>query len=485
MTHRFLRFPLIFSLLSLCSCTHLGTRPRQTYSYKTPTRCAQGPFELRIPSRGAPWGEQVVLDVISPRKLALRVDFRTDDEEKFRSTSLGDESTMENKECLAQANTPGTPGDGTVEAGGKDPAGHPGTPQPEAPGQTTTGTPVPELIWLNPSGGKWSSPPTSTTQQRYSLSLFDIQRSSSDGPPPFPKGRFIILRIWSVLPNDFDGVEILIQHSAYVPYPNEKEYVAKLRKEERGRKRDAEKRQREALRREEKRQREWLRRQELAARNPPKPVPPPKASRPAKPVKPTYQACVTGRYQGGRVQICRKFTDYAEYERCIRDPKDLPCWHRPRKGRWHWAIAEASKPAVEDTRPKPRPADGPPPAPQIEAQPPKASENATWVPGYWRWNGFQWLWLYGFWRVPQSDLDQEKTATAPDEPPPAKVEAAVVAPFPDAVWTPGYWHWAVGAWVWVPGRWLVPPSGGNQWSRPQWRRTPRGVILTPGHWIRR
>ena len=507
MTTRFLRFPLIFSLLLFGACTTLNTRHRQTYSYKTPTRCAQGPFELRIPARGAPWGEQVELDIYSPRKLALRVDYRTDDETEFHKNYLGDENAMENKECLAQAGTSTTPGAGPGEAPGKGPAGQPGTLPPEAPGKT--GTPTPELIWLNPEGGKWTprsssststtttSTTTTSTAQRYTLNLFNVRRGGPDEATPFPKGRFIILRIWSVLPNDYENVEILVHHSAYVPYPSEKEYVAKLRKEERGRKREAAKRQRAAERRAAKRQREWERRQiqlarerELAAKNPPKPrptkpVPPPRAAKPQK-VKPqTFQACVTGRHDGRRVQICRKFTDLNELWRCQKDPADLECWHRPRKGRWHYNIAEAPKPTIEDNRPKPRPADGPPPAPQAETQPPRASENAVWVPGYWRWNGFRWLWLYGFWRVPQSDLEQEKTATAPAEPPPAQVETVVAAPFPDAVWTPGYWHWQAGAWVWVSGRWLVPPASDNQWRRPVWRRTPRGVILIPGHWIRR
>ncbi|PKN44585.1 MAG: hypothetical protein CVU59_11305 [Deltaproteobacteria bacterium HGW-Deltaproteobacteria-17] len=484
MLHRFFRFSLIFTLLSFSACTHLGTRHRQDYWYKTATRCAQGPFELRIPSRGAPWGEKVELTVFSPRKLGLRVDFRTDDQEQFTPTRLGDEGTMENKECLAQTGSPGSPAGGPGEADGKDPAGGSAlTPPPESPGKTAANTPVPSLILQNPGDGRWQAPPSST--QNYSLILFDVQRGTPDGPPPFPKGRTIIVRIWSVLPNDFQDVGILIRHEAYVPHPNEKEYVAKLRKEERDRKRKAEKRQREWERKQRQRQREWERKQVLAAKNPPPPARPAKPRKPAKVRKPVWQACVTGRYDGGRVAICRKFGDYQEYTRCINDPADLPCWHRPRKGRWHYAIAERAKPAAEDNRPKPRPADGPPPAPQVEIQPPRASENAVWVPGYWRWNGFRWLWLYGFWRVPQSDLDQEKTAVAPDEPPPAKVETVVAAPFPDAVWTPGYWHWQSGAWVWVPGRWLVPPSAGNQWRRPRWHRTPRGVILVPGHWIRR
>jgi len=482
---RFFRFFLIFALLPFPACTHLGSRHRQDYWYKTATRCAQGPFEIRVPSRGAPWGERVELLVFSPRKLGLRVDYRTDDQEKFNSSRLGDEDTMENKECLAQTETPGAPGGGPLEAVAKGPAGQPDvSPPPESPGKTGTRIPEPELILENPGQGKWQARPTTT--QNYSLSLFDVQRGSPDGPPPFPKGKTIIIRIWSVLPNDFQDVRILIQHQAYVPYPNEKEYVAKLRKEERDRQRKAEKRQREWTRKQEKRQREWARRQELAAKNPPRPTParPARPSKPARVRKPVWQACVTGRYNGGRVAICRKFGDYQEYTRCIKDPADLPCWHRTRKGRWHYSIAERSGTAG-DNRPKPRPADGPPPAPQAETQPPRASENATWVPGYWRWNGFQWLWLYGFWRVPQSDLDQEKTAVAPAEPPPARVEVVVPAPFPDAVWTPGYWHWQAATWIWVPGRWLVPPSAGNQWLRPQWRRTPRGVILVPGHWIRR
>ena len=493
---RFFRFSLLFFLIPASACTYLGTRHKVTWRYHSATRCAQGPFELKIPSVGAKWGEVMTLAVYSPRKLGIRVDYKMDDEAQFRTTWVGSEAEMENKECLAAEGAPGTP------------AGPGDTVTPEAPGktlETPTGiTPPPGDPDAPPPGLVSDGPDTSRnpgapdTTQKYFVSLLNLSRHHPDGEIPLKKGRFLILRLWSTLPNDLEGVSIHLKHEVYWPEPNEKEYIAKWRKDERERQKKAEARKRAA----ERRQREWIRQQELrakkeqqrkererllAAKNPPKPKPvqPARAAKPAKPVQPVWQWCVTGRLDGGRVQICRKFTDYAEFERCRRDAKDIPCWHRKQPGRWHYSIAEAPKPQPPDDRPKPRPADGPPPSPRAETPPPRASLNAVWVPGYWRWNGFAWLWLSGFWRVPESDLAEEKTATAPAEPPPLKVETVEVAPFPDAVWTPGYWHWVATAWVWVPGRWLVPPAAGQAWQRPQWRRTPRGVILIPGRWLRR
>lgn len=485
---------LLACLITLGSCTYLGTKHQVTHKFHSATRCAQGPFELRIPTAGAKYGEVMNLAVYSPRKLGLRVDYRMDDEDSFRTTWVGSEAEMENKECLAAEGAPGTPagpGEGTPEAPGKT-AGDPGvTLPPEAPGKGDI-----------PSAGLVTEPPDTSrnpgvpdTTQKYFVTLVNLSRPNPVGEVPLRKGRFLVLRLWSTLPNDLEGVSIQVKHEVYWPEPNEREYIAKWNKDEREKRKKAEQRRREN----ERRQREWVRKQEerakkeqarrererlQAEKNPPKPKPV-KPAKPAKVAKPVWQGCVTGRLDGRRVQICRKFTDHAEFERCRKDPNDLPCWHRKQPGRWHYGIAEVPKPKPVDDTPKPRPADGPPPSPRAETPPPKASQNAVWVPGYWRWNGFSWLWLSGFWRVPESDLKEEKTATAPAEPPPLQVETVEVAPFPDAVWAPGYWHWVGAAWVWVPGRWLVPPSAGQQWERPQWRRTPRGVILVPGRWLRR
>jgi WXXGXW repeat (2 copies) len=67
-----------------------------------------------------------------------------------------------------------------------------------------------------------------------------------------------------------------------------------------------------------------------------------------------------------------------------------------------------------------------PPAPVVEAVPPPPAPGYVWQPGYWSWNGVQYVWVPG---------------------------AYVVAPFVHAVWVPGAWVRRGPGWVWTPGHW--------------------------------
>ena len=130
----------------------------------------------------------------------------------------------------------------------------------------------------------------------------------------------------------------------------------------------------------------------------------------------------------------------------------------------------------------------PPPPARAETQPPKPSVHATWVPGYHHHDGATWVWIAGFWRVPEEDVKQELTTVAPTAPPPVRDESAtrvaVVAPH-DVIWTDGHWQWDGARWVWVDGAWRLPPERGVRWQVPTWR--PRGgtFIFVPGGWARR
>lgn len=128
----------------------------------------------------------------------------------------------------------------------------------------------------------------------------------------------------------------------------------------------------------------------------------------------------------------------------------------------------------------------PPPRAKAEAPPPKPSANATWIPGSWHYEAGSYHWLAGLWRVPEEDVRAERTAMAPQAPPPPRAEAVAVRPPPPsarAVWTPGSWQWDGGAYVWIDGTWRIPPSEGQTWTPPVWRpRVGGGVILRPGGW---
>lgn len=134
------------------------------------------------------------------------------------------------------------------------------------------------------------------------------------------------------------------------------------------------------------------------------------------------------------------------------------------------------------------PTKQPPPA-RTETPPPRPSAHAAWIPGYWH-DADGWVWSAGFWRVPQEDIEQEKTVEAPAPPPAPKVDTA---PQPDvayytarrAVWTPGYWMWNGAGYIWITGSWRIPEATGMTWVAPTWRPTRRGTsIYVPGGFVR-
>ena len=67
-----------------------------------------------------------------------------------------------------------------------------------------------------------------------------------------------------------------------------------------------------------------------------------------------------------------------------------------------------------------------PPVPAAETVPPPPGPGYVWQPGYWAWNGAQYVWVPGTY---------------------------VVAPYPGAVWVGGRWVHDGSGWVWVGGRW--------------------------------
>jgi len=164
---------------------------------------------------------------------------------------------------------------------------------------------------------------------------------------------------------------------------------------------------------------------------------------------------------------------------CVDHKADVRCWSdvewKTHRDAWNERVAVATK--------LPAAPEGPPPAPLVEEQPPKLSVNADWRPGYWHWLDGQWVWLAGQWNVPQADIVAEQTTTAPDAPPPLRVEAPPPAPVRSAVWLAGFWQWNGTSWVWIAGSYqLRPPQ--MTWRAAEWRARGSVHVLVPGGWIR-
>jgi hypothetical protein len=93
--------------------------------------------------------------------------------------------------------------------------------------------------------------------------------------------------------------------------------------------------------------------------------------------------------------------------------------------------------------------------------------------------------------APQDEAPVEVYIDPPlDQPPPVRVEWAPPPlldepvpppPYPDAIWTGGYWAWQDN-WVWARGRWLAPPRPNYRWVRPYYEHRGNSVIFINGFW---
>lgn len=68
----------------------------------------------------------------------------------------------------------------------------------------------------------------------------------------------------------------------------------------------------------------------------------------------------------------------------------------------------------------------PPPPLRVEPMPPSPSPNVFWVPGHWRWQGNQHVWVAGRW-------EGRRVANR---------------------WEPAHWEREGGGWAYVDGRWV-------------------------------
>jgi len=61
-------------------------------------------------------------------------------------------------------------------------------------------------------------------------------------------------------------------------------------------------------------------------------------------------------------------------------------------------------------------------------------------------------------------------------------EAQVVIRVPDWAWRAGYYRWDGYRYIWVPGVYTAPPYRGGRWVPGHYRQTPHGYIWVEGHW---
>jgi YXWGXW repeat-containing protein len=70
--------------------------------------------------------------------------------------------------------------------------------------------------------------------------------------------------------------------------------------------------------------------------------------------------------------------------------------------------------------------------------------------------------------------------------PPAPIyETVPSAPGPGYYWVPGYWTWNGYRYVWRHGYYAYPPYSGARWVPGHWAHGPYGYYWKPGHWSHR
>jgi hypothetical protein len=91
-------------------------------------------------------------------------------------------------------------------------------------------------------------------------------------------------------------------------------------------------------------------------------------------------------------------------------------------------------------------------------------------------------------QAPQTHHVVHRTAPTPDTdvvlraPPPPPSVVRPPRPFPDAVWTDGYWSWNGHGFVWVDGAW-VHPVPGRRWAPWRWDYEHGRWYLIRGGWV--
>ena len=443
-----------FSLVAvaLCACgPHLNSNLRVERAFVASADCAQGPFELEVSSLGGKWGEELSLEAYGhPIRGEMQL---TEGGSGVSANSFGPEAAyVRNDRCRLVAS--GSAGPSAVTRG----VASSSVSQPGAAGEVAKAAPV-ELREV-------ALPRLAPSATHIAEISFPVEHLHASALGP---GAKLKVKFWSDAPNDLRGVVFVLRQHELVPSVPEAEWIAYLKKEQDDEDKERKEQEADAAAEDAK----WRAHRAECERN--------------------LEQSGCDDVKATVVEEHRRSQEFEHERFCETHLGDEACadLRKERENAKLRARFEACKPHPSD----PSCADlhealhsdtprGPPPAPLAEEQPPKPSLHAEWVPGGWTWDGWDFKWTGGGWRVPESDIRARLTVTAPSAPPPPRVEVAVAQPIAGAIWVPGAWHWNGASWVWLGGAWRMPPQVGLRWRAPSWVVSSRGVQLDPGRWVR-
>jgi hypothetical protein len=482
---KFLYLSVIVILFSSCD-PYLSRKTVARKFFKSTQSCSQGPFTFKTKSIGAPWGEQISLLIYSKTEVKFKYNLKVKTKIVQKNGSIG--TIQENEYCFAQK---GEKRSKTQSSTDSIPENKP----PVIVNKTVENNkhdkitqkliPIPESTVVKETDRTYYDSKTRTKKRyhRYNLQIIYSKIQNYESKNPYIRGTPIEITIWSIIPNNLKSVYFEFIHQKFTPN-NHKKWIAFLDKKAQKAKTDQ--------KRKEKKWAAYKRKRFLAR----------------------LQICYMYKDKQGREwKTCRQF---------YNDKMKTYCLQQGRKNRGCWGTHLKSVTKKRYNRPKPRkivyqkrkprkvkiykpmerslfivdkplknPTNGstiqpssPPPSPLKEVKTPSPSQNAQWINGYWKWNNKQWFWLNGFWRVPKSDITQGKTKKAPKLPPNPKNQAPIIRlPFPNAVWTTGYWMWQGNNFIWIKGRWVLSRGAKYRWIKPHWKKTPLGIFFIPGGWV--
>jgi hypothetical protein len=189
----------------------------QTQVFAAPSTCAQGPFEVDVAADGTTAVDGIELVACTPRRLVGHAEIWIGSTAEM--TTFGD--VADNARCVA--------GSAAVIAT----AAASGSAAPSSDGSAGSAE-APVLVkqvFQGSAGDDETSICASYGGSAQEIADYHVTRTSAE--PRVARGEAMTVRLWSVEPNDLDGVVFLIRHvtSTQPPKQLSKDEVAKLERE--------------------------------------------------------------------------------------------------------------------------------------------------------------------------------------------------------------------------------------------------------------
>ncbi|MCP4448487.1 MAG: hypothetical protein GY811_24565 [Myxococcales bacterium] len=460
---------------------HITTHAVSETTYVATTECGQGPYAIEIPALGARYGEEIELHIESDHRVEFTATLETGDSELLRDKRMSGpkvarEGALDNQRCLAQSTAAGSRGGDQVPSAPSDSG------QAEQIETTDEDTFVHSTAPLHLQ----AVPGTRASRGEEAMLGFSWPEQSLKDHA-IQAGATLRFRIWSMVPNDMQGVRFVVVHTKQAPNTSQAEYDAYLASVEEARIRDAELREKRRLeaeilaraRAEIRWEREAEKRQRREEREEERRVALEAESRidvdvsvPSGKKRKTFTEAQLRERERARKKQAERLVQ-AEQRRIEnerrKEEKRIRRAERAERKKRRLALeaqarlilkvqAKARRKAYCDSHLKSTKcwgAGGYKAHAKLEAMKAKAeafclahpAQARCWSQEKWQENNRLYLLAY-----------EDNLATKPGPPPSPLTEDVPPRFSVNSVWRAGYWEWASAQWVWLHGTWQVPQS---------------------------